>query len=64
MVKKYGRLGQGFRVTTATDADLWTAMRRRQKEWGNQTEVYWVKVRAEEGGKLTDCHEKENIEQD
>ena len=53
-------MGRGFRVTTAADADLWTEMRRYYKEWGDKTKVYWVKTHAEEGGKLADCHEKEN----
>ena len=65
VVKKYGHMGCGFRVTTATDADLWAEMRRYKKVCGGggqggQTKVCWAKAYAEEGGKLTDCHEKEN----
>ena len=48
-----------FRVTKATDADLWAGMRRYYQEWGDKTKVIWVKGHAEKGGKLTDRHEKE-----
>ena len=60
VVDKYGRLGRGFRATTVVDADLWAVMRQCQKEWWKLTEVYWAKAHAEEAGKQTDCHEKEN----
>ena len=53
-------MGCGFGVTTAVDADLWTEMRRYYKKWGEMARVYWVKGHAEKGGKLADCHEKEN----
>ena len=33
-MKKYGRVGRGFRATTVADADLWTKMRRYHQEWG------------------------------
>ena len=54
VVKKCGRMGRGFRVTTAAGADLWTEMRRCYKEWGGRTKVYWVEAHAEEDAKLGD----------
>ena len=45
-----------FRMTTATDADLWTEMRQYYEELGDRTKDYWVKAHAKEGGKLVDCH--------
>ncbi len=35
-------------------------MRRYLDEWGHMTKVFWVKAHAEEGGKKTTCHEKQN----
>ena len=51
VVKKFGRIGYGFRITTAADADLWTEMRKYHREWGEQTKIFWVKGHAEGGGK-------------
>ena len=31
-VKKYGRIGRGFRIATAADADLWAGMRQYFRE--------------------------------
>ena len=63
VVKKCGRIGRGFRIATAADADLWSEMRRYLGEWGHMTKVFWVKAHAEEGGKKTTCHEKQKKKQ-
>ncbi len=60
VVKKYGRMGRGFRIATAADADLWAGMRQYFREWGHVTKVFWVKAHAEKDGKKTTCHEKQN----
>ena len=51
VVKKYGRMGRGFRIATAADADLWAGMRQYFREWGHVTKIFWVKAHAEKDGK-------------
>ena len=51
---------RGFRVTTATDADLWAITGQYYREWGHNTNIFWVKGHAEKDGKQADCRKVEN----
>lgn len=65
VVKEYRHLGRrNIKPTTAADADLWMGMLRYHDEWDHKTPASWVLAHAEEGGWLTDSHEKENKKAD
>ena len=55
---------QGLRATTAADAGIWKALSAYLNEWRDETTISWVKAHAEDGGAVTNDHEKQNKEAD